>query len=289
MIKSGATDFPGDPNYGMPEYMPTRFEKKRQNSPMKPPTVHDRSASKVLTVAASPVEAGHAGKTKGNIKSNVLGNAAAYVQVEVGPLPDWYSQLNAGYKPTVQEVFRVLPVVEPCRIAASSSAGVIRIRNIPYNTQRAEVTAFMGRNAQVLPQPPGSPYFGTHLIMERLTGKVMDAFVECENPKEAAWVVSQFQGRVQNRRPPKLGDRVVDVEMSSQAILMSELFPCARKVTWEGNYPRVQQSNESYYTGIAAAGFTGFLQKEEIAMIVKFAETPYRVSLNSMSFSQLDC
>jgi len=222
-------------------------------------------------VSANPINAGRVG--------NIKGNAAAYVGAQVTAPPDWFARTKFGFKPTVEEIFYILPVIEPCRYAAPSSAGVMRIRNIPYGTTRSEVTAFVGRNAQVISQPPGSPFFATHIVMERHTGKTMDAFVEFDRPAEATWVVNQFQKRIEAGRHPKIGDRLVEVEISSQTELMSELFPRVKNVTWEGNSPNVLHKHEMYYEGVTATGFAGFLQHEEIVMVVKHAETPHRVSV----------
>ncbi|KAK5114694.1 hypothetical protein LTR62_002267 [Meristemomyces frigidus] len=206
--------------------------------------------------------------------ANTNGNAAAYYNVSIKPMPRFFLFACRGIKPTIEELFDNLPFIEPCRVAAASSAGVIRIRNIPYSTPRSEITAFVSRNAQVVSQPPGSPYFATHIIMERNTGKTMDAFIEFTRPWEAKKIVETFSKRLQGGHPARIGTRVVEVELSSQEDLMGELFPRAKKVIWKGSTPKVLTNREMYYEGILSAGFTGFLSTEEIVMTVKHAETP---------------
>ncbi|TKA56328.1 hypothetical protein B0A55_11674 [Friedmanniomyces simplex] len=77
-------------------------------------------------------------------------------------------------------------------------------------------------------------------------------------------------------RHPRLGDRHVEVEISNQEDLMTEMFPRTKNVAWEGATPRILANNEMYYPGVPSAGFTGFLQNEEIVMVIKHAETPHR-------------
>ena len=95
---------------------------------------------------------------------------------------------------------------------------------------------------------------------------------------EATYVVNQIQKRIMQGRPPKVGDRQVEVLFSSQEELMGELFPRAKNVRWEGSAPVVLDNPQMFYPGVEAADFTGFLQGEEVVMVVKHAETPFRVS-----------
>nr|POE59326.1 hypothetical protein CFP56_24595 [Quercus suber] len=215
--------------------------------------------------------------------ANTLGNSIAFVNVEMRD-PQIFLQLSPGSLPTVEQVFENLPFFEPCRAAASSNAGVLRINNIPYTSPRSEVSAFVGRNVQILAQPAGSPYYAVHVIMERHTGKTMDAFIEFSKISDAVAVHNEFKKRISLGRHPKLGDREIAVSISSQEDLMGELFPRARNVYFVGGSPHVLEMDEFYYRNVKAAGFAGFLQNEEIIHMVKHAETPNRVSIPSTPF-----
>ena len=140
------------------------------------------------------------------------------------------------------------------------------------------MNAFVGRSSKIISQPEGSPYFAVHIIMERHTGKTMDAFIEFNRAAEATYVVNQIQKRIMQGRPPKVGDRQVEVLFISQEELMGELFQRAKNVRWEGSAPVVLDNPQMFYPGVEAAGFTGFLQGEEVVMVVKHVETPFRVS-----------
>ena len=201
------------------------------------------------------------------------------------PLPDWFGAVEQGkYIPGLEEAFDALPITELYRMMYPSTAGVVRVRNIPYHATRAEMTAFVGRNAQILSQPEGSPYHAIHIILERETGKTMDCFIEFKTPNEAAWVVKQFAHRISAGRDPKVGDRVVEVEFSSQDELMAELFPRAKNVTWTSGKPVVDTTSRQYYQGWPAAGFQGFMHSEEYVMMSKHAEQSDRVSPPERSF-----
>lgn len=180
-----------------------------------------------------------------------------------------------------------VPFSEYCRLAKSDSFGVIKIKNvsitilshpslanypkIPYGTHRAEVLAFLGRNARILSE---SEYEPIHIIMERVTSKTLDCFVEFTDFGEAVSAVNRFENnRVGGRG--RLGQRHVEVELSTQGALMKELFPKAKNVQWDGMRPHIvpRDPNDPYNSG-----FQGFIIKEELIMLLKHVESPQRVS-----------
>lgn len=208
-----------------------------------------------------------------NNTSYAIARAAAFY------IPDWLQlALEGNMVPTLEEAFDALPLMELCRTVSASSAGVVRIKDIPYGTTRQEMIAFVGRNAQIMRQPEGSPYHAVHILMERESGKTMDCFLEVTNANEAAWVVRQFAKRVEQHRPPKVGDRVVEVLYSSQDELMAELFPRAKHVRWSHGKPSVDKAPRKYYENQEAAGFQGFLHPEELVAMGKHANLSDRVS-----------
>lgn len=209
--------------------------------------------------------------------ANTKGPAVMYYDADTAPLPGWWANLSQGIKPSLDDFFFSMPVKEACRAAVATNAGVVRIRGIPYSTPRSEINAFIGRNAEIVHMPPGSPYFAVHVIMERHTAKTMDAFVEFVKSGDAQYVVTNFNRRILNGRHPRIGDRQVEVEISSQEDLMQEIFPRARNVSWQGATPRVLANHEMYYPGVLSSGFTGFLQTEEMVMMAKHVDTPHRV------------
>lgn len=143
---------------------------------------------------------------------------------------------------------------------------------IPYNVNRSEVLAFLGRNARIAPESDHEP---VHVIMERVTSKTLDCYVEFINLGEAAAAVNRFDTNRTGGRGGRLGQRHVEVELSSQEELMHELFPKAKNVKWTGSVPTIipKDFNDRYNSG-----FQGFISREELVMLIKHVEAPQRVS-----------
>ena len=147
------------------------------------------------------------------------------------------------------------------------------ISQIPYTVTKNEIIAAVGRTARLVSQPPGSPFYAIHIIMERSSGKTNDCFVEVESPDEVRLVISNFERRCMSNRAPRIGDRPVYVEKSSHEELMRELFLRARCVHWEGQIPHVYETEEMYNSG-----FNGFVTEEEMFCTRRHAKAPNRVS-----------
>ncbi|MCJ1308738.1 hypothetical protein MMC25_002392 [Agyrium rufum] len=167
-----------------------------------------------------------------------------------------------------------LPFEIPAKLMSPHIWGVIRISNIPFTLTRTEVSAFLGRSAKTLPNTLGT---AIHIIMDRSNGKTMDCYVEFLSVGEASKTVQHLRRmRETQGRSLKLQDRHVIVEESSQAQLMHALFFKARDVIWEGHLPVIHQDTAPF-----SSGFKGFLTREELIMMTKFAEHPNRHGLNS--------
>ena len=111
-------------------------------------------------------------------------------------------------------------------------------------------------------------------MMERSTGKTMDCYIEFFSVPDAMAWLSVILSRPQHFN--KIGDRLLEVELSSQEDLMKELFPKARCVTWRpanGKGPEVLETSEAF-----DSGFKGFVSQEELGGLVRHAEQPHRVS-----------
>lgn len=183
------------------------------------------------------------------------------------------------------------PFVEGARQSVAVNHGVVKLRNvspthlyvtwlisdadtrhkIPFATKRSEVIAFLGRNSKIL-NDSEEP---VHIIMERVTSKTMDAYVEFVSLDDANKAVEKHHQHSLNGRVSRLGDRPVDVELSSQESLMRDLFPLARGIVWNGVTPKFKPFNQHE----PWENFKGFVSEEEMVMLVKHVEVPHRVSL----------
>ena len=105
----------------------------------------------------------------------------------------------------------------------------------------------------------------------------MDCYVEFFSYGDAQAALNKCLLRGSQLR---LGDRVVDVTMSSQDALLGELFPKAKNVEWKNGSPMIKESDEPYNTG-----FKNFVTNEELLQLVSHAEKPHRVSKLSVLVS----
>ncbi|KAK1993911.1 hypothetical protein LX36DRAFT_683998 [Colletotrichum falcatum] len=212
------------------------------------------------------------------------GNNAALVPYQVGnplqsavalqgaPIPDYIraqrsvelNRLTAGATglPTAQVALHEanFPFVEPATRPAHFA--------IPFITNRAEIIAVLGRNSRIL-NDTEEP---VHIIMERITGKTTDAYVEFHTLEDASKAVEKYQQNIGRGRMTRIGQRPVDIELSSQAALMKDLFPSAKGVFWTGTNPQILPNNDQEPWD----NFKGFVSNEEMTMLVKHVEVPHR-------------
>ena len=78
-----------------------------------------------------------------------------------------------------------VPFVNKIAGLGPSRGGVVRISDIPYGIDRKSILALWGPNARIKVVPPQTPYYAIYVIMERNSGKTMDAFVEFETQRDA--------------------------------------------------------------------------------------------------------
>ncbi|KAK9442399.1 RNA recognition, RNP-1 [Metarhizium brunneum] len=189
-----------------------------------------------------------------NLRSDTLNHLTA---TESG-LPALHNALDPQY----------FPFLEGARQAVATNHGVVKLKNIPFATKRSEVIAFLGRNSKIL-NDADEP---VHIIMERVTSKTMDAYVEFVTLDDANKAVEKHQQNILSGRVSRLGDRPVEVELSSQESLMKDLFPLAKGIMWNGASPQFKPLNPSE----PWENFKGFVSEEEMIMLVKHVEVPHR-------------
>ncbi|EEY15856.1 conserved hypothetical protein [Verticillium alfalfae VaMs.102] len=147
--------------------------------------------------------------------------------------------------------------------------GSVESVQIPFITTRAEVIAFLGRNSKILNdfEEP------VHIIMDRVSSKTNDAYVEFQTMADAVSAVDRFVLNFSKGKVGRLGDRPISVELSSQSSLMKDLFPFASGLRWEGIHPYMTGRRKD---GAPYGQFTGFVTEEEMIMLVKHVEMPNR-------------
>jgi hypothetical protein len=114
--------------------------------------------------------------------------------------------------------------------------------------------------------------------MDRVTGKTMDAYIEFVNMREAVNAVKTKEVNRNGGRGGRLGNRFVSLEVTGQEQLMAALFPKAKNVTWQGSRPEILPANPNDPYN---SGFKGFINSEELVLLVKQVENPNLVSILS--------
>ncbi|KFY15727.1 hypothetical protein V492_01799 [Pseudogymnoascus sp. VKM F-4246] len=198
-----------------------------------------------------------------------------------------------GAKPNIELAFDSanIPFVEPARThPGHRTTGIVRISNvsywhywlldpeaddstqIPFSCSQQEISAFLGRNAKLIPEADEP----IHIVMERVTSKTMDAFVEFVDINEAVNSVTRYESNRAGGRGGRLGERHVALEVCGHELFMQSLFPKAVNVVWQGSDPQISNDRDRYNSG-----FKGFISREELVMLVKHVEAPQRSPFSS--------
>jgi len=101
----------------------------------------------------------------------------------------------------------------------------------------------------------------------------MDCYAEFQTHADARDTANRINRIYESGRPPRLGNRHVDVDLTNQNELLKDLFPRAKCIVWRGGMPYPQENSDPY-----CSGFTGFFTAEEIILAIRHAEIPHRVS-----------
>ncbi|KAJ6113276.1 Nucleotide-binding alpha-beta plait [Penicillium sp. IBT 18751x] len=191
--------------------------------------------------------------------------------------PDWpIGNLAERRKPSRAGVARIDNVSSRLHLLLSESTSrflyyplIGPISQIPYSLTRPEVIQMFGRNGHLIPESQCP----VHIIMERSTGKTMCCFVEFEDHESAQAAVDRLNATTVIQSGPRMGNRHIDVTMSSQQELMQALFPRAKCVDWVGDrfVARDKRPTEWWSTG-----FDGFITDEELFCVIRHAKEPHR-------------
>ncbi|OTB07351.1 hypothetical protein M426DRAFT_8728 [Hypoxylon sp. CI-4A] len=170
-------------------------------------------------------------------------------------------------QPSIKDIMdpAMMPFTEIWSAHQENRFGVVCLGNIPYGVTRAEVIAFLGRSARL----PNDKHEPVHIIMDRTTSKTMDCYVEFLTTQDAMNAVNKHQNAVEAGRHPRIGQRLVDVTLSSQDRLMEQLFPCAKGVDFS-----VEPYGITTDSRFAWENFRGFITEEEMTMLYKHGQTP---------------
>lgn len=111
---------------------------------------------------------------------------------------------------------------------------------------------------------------GIHITIENVTGKTGDAYVEMVGMKDAMDHVERFRKRQMEGHVDRLGDRPVEMEISSPDALLQAVFKAGSTgVEWRGGNPTIRDPP----LGQTYGHFKTFVPTEDLTMLLKHAET----------------
>lgn len=149
--------------------------------------------------------------------------------------------------------------------------GVVKILDGPYSLSKPVVERFFGSGANILPKDLGE---SVHIIMDRVTGKNFEAFVEFLTQQDAIRAVDRINSKSRSSGL-KLGDRRVTIELSSQDELLGRLFPKAKNITWSNGIPNFTRDPRLFTVG----HFRSFISEEELGNLHRAASGEDRARL----------
>ncbi|KAF8250466.1 hypothetical protein K440DRAFT_659461 [Wilcoxina mikolae CBS 423.85] len=167
-----------------------------------------------------------------------------------------------------ETAIRNAPFVDLGRNSLPQNWSCVKIGNIPYNVSSEDLLEFLGKNSNIVPEAFGS--IGVHVIMDRSTGKTMDAYVEFLNAKDAWKCVSRRRSRI-------LGNRHLSLDIVDPAELMKDVFPRAKGIVWDGVVPSLSPDKSEF------GAKTEIISREELVLIVNHARTPHRSLMSIVS------
>ncbi|KAF4549864.1 Hypothetical protein D9617_19g101690 [Elsinoe fawcettii] len=298
VLETNTYSIPDDPFYSQP-VQPTNVPFPREHTYQSNAGADRASGIAALIKSGgfqkpttSPQSAFRGGSPPATTPNQVGVHASSLGVPEAAPIRHWGSHLDEvvpdppfmvaavhgdGKLPQLQEAVDHIPFVNPAAHIKVPDNGIIKISNIPFTSTKQEILAAIGRNARVVHQPPGSPFYAIHIIMDRNTGKTNEAYVEVDSKDAAQDVMLHYEERRERGRAPKVGDRHVIIEVSNMQTLMAKLFPRVSCVQWLGAVPVPYQPADPYTTG-----FRGFIMIEECSQLKKHAEDPKKASLFSI-------
>lgn len=110
--------------------------------------------------------------------------------------------------------------------------------------------------------------------MERSTGKTTDCYVEFASDIDAEEAIQRIQNQHDGHQGPRMGNRLIEVTMSSPDALMKAVFPLTKGIKWERGRPvQVLKREDEFWS----TGFDGFLTDEELFCTARHAREPNRV------------
>ncbi|RYP49431.1 hypothetical protein DL768_004876 [Monosporascus sp. mg162] len=169
--------------------------------------------------------------------------------------------------PSIQALLdvRKFPFRDSGYVVFRRGEGVIHMTNIAFGVSKKDFEAKLGKPAKTLPDS----HEGIHILIDYITGKTVDAFIETVGMQDAMAVVSKHQDKLASGQQDKILNRPVEMSVSSPDMLRKAVFKIGSVgVKWIGGEPQVQVPEPGQVIG----KFKEFVPAENLTMLLKHAE-----------------
>ncbi|RYP18451.1 hypothetical protein DL767_009838 [Monosporascus sp. MG133] len=169
--------------------------------------------------------------------------------------------------PSIQALLdvRKFPFRDSGYVVFRRGEGVIHMTNIAFGVSKKDFEAKLGKPAKTLPDS----HEGIHILIDYITGKTIDAFVETVGMEDAMAVVGKHQDKLADGQQDKILNRPAEMSVSSPDVLRRAVFKIGSVgVKWIGGEPQVQVPEPGQVIG----KFKEFVPAENLAMLLKHAE-----------------
>ncbi|RYP58337.1 hypothetical protein DL769_008996 [Monosporascus sp. CRB-8-3] len=174
---------------------------------------------------------------------------------------------GASGVPSIQALLdvRKFPFRDSGYVVFRRGEGVIHMTNIAFGIGKKDFEAKLGKPAKTLPDS----HEGIHIIIDYITGKTIDAFIETVTMQDAMAVVGKHQDKLADGQQDKILNRPAEMSVSSPDALRKAVFKTGSVgVKWIGGEPQVQVPEPGQVIG----KFKGFVPAENLTMLLKHAE-----------------
>ncbi|KAE9988560.1 hypothetical protein EG328_009693 [Venturia inaequalis] len=146
-------------------------------------------------------------------------------------------------------------------------AGIVNITGNPFNIKTNEIMVSLGQDAVVQDYPKSSGIYAIHIIQDRMSGKTDDIYVELKDWNETEKIMRRYDGQNYRDRIPKLGNRRVNMALSTASALMKAIFPRAKCLWLNGKPERPENWLVDH-----PSNWDGFVTREEMVKVLMFTE-----------------
>ncbi|RYP56724.1 hypothetical protein DL771_011663 [Monosporascus sp. 5C6A] len=174
---------------------------------------------------------------------------------------------GASGVPSIQALLdvRKFPFRDSAYVVFRRGEGVIHLTNVAFGVTKKDIEAKLGISARTLPDS----HEGIHILIDFITGKTIDAFVETVGMQDAMAVVGRHLDKLADGQQDRILNRPVEMSVSSPDALRKAVFKIGSVgVKWIGGEPQVQVPEPGQVIG----KFKEFVPGENLAMLLKHAE-----------------